>query len=246
MLLPEARLFGRDQEIQLLNTSCQRKRRWRSLPGRPWSRKRLLLEILDLVAAWLWSFPCTNNRWARQVKDLWEIVLPKHFFDVNPPFGLPWSSGTLTKRSHITWKLSNIKWLQVIYHISLTYHLALQLKKLKHIFLKNVYHCTMQQGLPFEEKKSYHEMLNFENWFLCQFSSNTRFSFGGGSLNTPKIGKRKKEFTNINLRGFKTQKTWRGCFSWIKRVSKFLYYICYNISFHNLCEKHPLMGKKRF
>ena len=72
-------------------------------------------------------------------------------------------------------------------------------------------------------KKSYHEMFNFENWFLCQFSSNTRFSFGGGSLNTPKIGKRKKEFTNINLRGFKTQKTWRGCFSRIKRVSTFLF-----------------------
>ena len=70
-------------------------------------------------------------------------------------------------------------------------------------------------------KKSYHEMFNFENWFLCQFSSNTRFSFGGGSLNTPKIGKRKKEFTNINLRGCKTQKTWRGGFSQTKQVSKF-------------------------
>ena len=82
------------------------------------------------------------------------------------------------------------------------------------------------------KKKSYHEMFNFENWFLCQFSSNTRFSFGGGSLNTPKIGKRKKEFTNINLRGFKTQKTWRGCFSRIKRVSKFsfLYMLWYLLS----------------
>ena len=81
-------------------------------------------------------------------------------------------------------------------------------------------------------KKSYHEMFNFENWFLCQFSSNTRFSFGGGSLNTPKIGKCKKEFTNINLRGFKTQKTWRGCLLRIKRVSKvsFLYMLWYLLS----------------
>ena len=70
-------------------------------------------------------------------------------------------------------------------------------------------------------KKSYQKMFNFKNWFLCQFSSNTWFFFGGGSLNTPKIGKRKKEFTNINLRGCKTQKTWRGGFSQTKQVSKF-------------------------
>ena len=93
------------------------------------------------------------------------------------------------------------------------------------------HHFTMQQGLPFE-KKNCHEIFNFENWFLCQFSSNTRFSFGRGSLNTPKIEKREKEFTNINLRGFKTQKTWRGCFSRIKRVSKFsfLYMLWYLLS----------------
>ena len=81
-------------------------------------------------------------------------------------------------------------------------------------------------------KKNYHEMFNFENWFLCQFSSNTRYSFGGGSLNTPKIGKRKKEFTNMNLRGFKIKKTWRGCLSRINRVSKFsfLYMLWYLLS----------------
>ena len=43
--------------------------------------------------------------------------------------------------------------------------------------------CTMQQGLTFEEQK-YHEMFNFENWFLCQFSSNTWF-FLAGALSTP-------------------------------------------------------------
>ena len=71
-------------------------------------------------------------------------------------------------------------------------------------------------------KKSYHEMFNFENWFLCQFSSNTRFSFGGGSLNTPKIGKRKKEFTNINLRGFKTKKNVKGVF-----VTPFMFFFSF-------------------
>ena len=52
-------------------------------------------------------------------------------------------------------------------------------------------------------------MFNFENWFLCQFSSTTWFFLAGLSQH-PKIGKHKKEFTNINLRGCKTKKTWRG------------------------------------
>ena len=75
----------------------------------------------------------------------------------------------------------------------------------------NDYNALCSKGCHLK-KKNYHEMFNFENWFLCQFSSNTRFSFGVGSLNTPKIGKRKKEFTNINLRGFKTQKREGGVF----------------------------------
>ena len=37
----------------------------------------------------------------------------------------------------------------------------------------------------------------------------------------PKIGKCKMEFTNINLRGYKTKKTRRGRLSQTKRVSKF-------------------------
>ena len=36
--------------------------------------------------------------------------------------------------------------------------------------------------------------------------------FGGGSVNTPKIGKRKNNVTNINLRECKTQKNMRGVF----------------------------------
>ena len=67
---------------------------------------------------------------------------------------------------------------------------------------------------------------------------------GGGSLNTPKIGKRKNEFTNINLRGCKTQKTWRGGGCHGRNGSQnFRFYKCYDICFHNFCDKHPLMGK---
>ena len=105
-------------------------------------------------------------------------------------------------------------------------------------------HCTMAKGLSLKRKNQ--EMFNIENWFRRQFSSNTWFFWQRLSQH-PKNWKTQKEFTNINLGGFKTQKTWRGCFSRIKRVSKFWFlYICYDICFHNLCEKHPLMGKKRF
>ena len=91
--------------------------------------------------------------------------------------------------------------------------------------------CTMQQGLTFEEKKL---SWNVQLWKLISLSIFIQLMifFGGGSLSTPKIGKRKQEFTNINLRGFKTQKMCRGCFSRIKRVSKFsfLYMLWYLLS----------------
>ena len=132
--------------------------------------------------------------------------------------------------------LSSVSKLQYIINIAkLNYHLWASLQEflpsaIQHsYFVKNAMHYGIRADIL---KKSYQKMFNFENWFLCQFSSNTRFSFGGGSLNTPKIGKCKKEFTNINLRGFKAQKTWRGCLSRIKRVSKFsfLYMLWYLLS----------------
>ena len=49
--------------------------------------------------------------------------------------------------------------------------------------------------------------------------------FGGGSLNTPKIGKRKKEFTNINLRGCKTQRNVKGVVVTDKRGLKIFAFI---------------------
>ena len=71
--------------------------------------------------------------------------------------------------------------------------------------------------------------------------------FGRGSLNTPKIGKRKKVFTNINLTGCKTKKMWRGGgLSRTNGSQNFCFYKCNDICFYNFCDKHPLMGKKRF
>ena len=67
-------------------------------------------------------------------------------------------------------------------------------------------HCTMQQGLTFE-KKAITKCSTLKIDFSANFHLTHDFFLVGGSLNTPKIGKRKKEFTNINLRGCKTQKT---------------------------------------
>ena len=54
------------------------------------------------------------------------------------------------------------------------------------------------------------------------FSANfNMIFFGGGSVNTPKIGKRKNNVTNINLRECKTQKNMRGVFVMDKTGLKF-------------------------
>ena len=87
-------------------------------------------------------------------------------------------------------------------------------------------------------------MFNFENWFLCQFSSNTWFFFGGGSLNTPKIGKRN---ANINLRGCKTKKNVKGWFFTDKTGLKIFIFINPMIfSFVAFVKNTPLYVKKRF
>ena len=68
--------------------------------------------------------------------------------------------------------------------------------------------------------------------------------FGGGSLSTPKIGKRKKEFTNINLRGCKTKKTWRGGVVTDKTGLKMFVFINAMIfAFRIFVTNTPLYGK---
>ena len=94
-------------------------------------------------------------------------------------------------------------------HIS-NQHLACIFEQFKNsprmlALLNSVVTAPTHQGMPLQRwpvhyaarpaiwrKKSYHEMFNFENWFLCQFSSNTRFSFGGGSFNTPNLENAKR------------------------------------------------------
>ena len=78
--------------------------------------------------------------------------------------------------------------------------------------------CTMQQGLSFLGK-AITECLTLEIDFSANFHLIHDF-FWRGSLNFPKIGKLKNKVSNISFRGCRTRKTWRGCFSRIKRVSK--------------------------
>ena len=85
-------------------------------------------------------------------------------------------------------------------------------------------HCTMQQGLPFEEKKSSHELFNFENWFLCQFSSNIWF-FLAEALSTPQKSKTQKAIYKHQFKGGVklSRRTARGWYqSWRQARTKTL------------------------
>ena len=68
------------------------------------------------------------------------------------------------------------------------------------------------------------------------------------ALSTPqKIGKRKKELTNTNLRGFKTKKNVKGVFFTDKtglKIFAFIYAMIF--AFITCVKKHPLKAKKRF
>ena len=68
--------------------------------------------------------------------------------------------------------------------------------------------------------------------------------FGGGSLNISKIGKRKKELTNINLRGCKTKKKHEGGGVTDKTGLKIFVFINAIISaFTTFVKNTPLYGK---
>ena len=68
--------------------------------------------------------------------------------------------------------------------------------------------------------------------------------FGGGSLNTPKIGKREKGFTNINLRACKTKKNVKGVFFMDKTGLKIFVFINAMIfAFIIFVTNTPLWGK---
>ena len=82
------------------------------------------------------------------------------------------------------------------------------------------------------------------------FSANfylTHDFFWAEALSTP----RKLENAKMNLQisiqgGVKLKKCEGGGCHGRNGSQNFRFYKCYDICFHNFCDKHPLMGKKRF
>ena len=86
-------------------------------------------------------------------------------------------------------------------------------------------------------------MFNFKNWFLCQFSSNA-WLFLAGALSIPQKLENAKMNLQISIQGgVKLKKRERVVFHRQNRSQNFRFYKCYDICFHNFCDKHPLMGK---
>ncbi len=63
------------------------------------------------------------------------------------------------------------------------------------------------------------KVVNFGNWFLCQFSPKTYKFLHGASLTPQKSGDEKKIKKIWTSKGRKKQKMWRGCFSQTRLVS---------------------------
>ena len=95
-------------------------------------------------------------------------------------------------------------------------------------------------------KKSYQKIFNFKNWFLCQFSSNIWF-FLAGAVSIPQKLENAKMNLQISIQGgVKLKKREGGGCHGRNGSQNFRFYKCYDICFHNFCDKRPLMGKKRF
>ena len=86
------------------------------------------------------------------------------------------------------------------------------------------------------------KVVNFGNWFLCQFSPKT-YKFLHGAFLTPQELEDNFFEKKWHARGKKSKKTWRGCFSQLKWVPKNCFDEIYDICFLNICEKHPLIGE---
>ena len=87
-------------------------------------------------------------------------------------------------------------------------------------------------------KKSYQKMFNFKNWFLCQFSSNTWF-FLAGALSIPQKLENAKMNLQISIQGgVKLKKREGGGCHGRNGSQNFCFYKCYDICFHNFCDKH--------
>ena len=90
------------------------------------------------------------------------------------------------------------------------------------------------------------KVVNFGNWFLCQFSPKTYKFLHGASLTPQKSGDQKKKKKYGNARGEKSKKCEGGVFhrqDW----SQFKPFAKRNLFRKtNICEKHPLIAKNGF
>ena len=90
------------------------------------------------------------------------------------------------------------------------------------------------------------KVVNFGNWFLCQFSPKTYKFLHGASLTPQKSGDEKKLKKYGQARGEKSKKCEGGVFhrqdwSQFKPLAK-INLFCKT----NICEKHPLIANKSF
>ena len=90
------------------------------------------------------------------------------------------------------------------------------------------------------------KVVNFGNWFLCQFSPKTYKFLHGASLTPQKSGDEKKFKKYGQARGEKSKKCEGGVFhrqdwSQFNPLAKRIFFCKTNI-----CEKHPLIAKNGF
>ena len=96
------------------------------------------------------------------------------------------------------------------------------------------------------DEKSNKKVVNFGNWFLCQFSPKTSEFFHGAFLTPQESGEEKKYKQKVHVRGGKGKKSEGGVFhrqdwSQFKPLAK-INLFCKT----NICEKHPLIAKVDF
>ena len=136
-----------------------------------WRRSRLLI-LMMIVAKWWWS---------------WWLVVRDRLLE-----GSCWLSYLKLVPS-----LANT--LYLILSASSSSPLSLYVIHVILIYLISVIPQTLHYGIRADIlKKNYQKMFNFENWFLCQFSSNTWF-FLEGALSTPQKLENAKRNLQISI-----------------------------------------------
>ena len=143
------------------------------------------------------------------------------------------------------WEI-HFKWMMCV-SFPLTKELKLCQPRQKKFGQSEIFSYKLYAARAVNFGKSNHEIELIGNWFLWQFSSNTCFFFGWGSLNFPIIGDRKKRFSNANLRGCKTKKKVKGFFFHRRyRLKIFVFINAMIFAFTTFVKNTPLRGKRRF